>query len=406
MVAGASGALVILLVPSFSSSTEAAPKLLSFQGRLTNSDGTPILDGAKVVQFKIFDAPTGGTAQWSGEIQKLTVNGGLVSTLLGSKADLSGVDFNQALYLEITVDAQTMEEAGHGEIGPSDPPLLPRQSILPVVFAVEALNARDSVKLAGADWSSLMVDGEGEATNSPGIGFVKGARIQTAGITNTHLAANSVDADKIVDGSVGNADLSADAATPPGTVIAYAASDEPPGWLLCDGRAVSRKTYESLYNKILTKHGEGDGANTFNLPDYRGRFLRGVDDPDGAGGLAAAGRDPDASSRTAMSTGGVAGNAVGSVQSDALQGHTHAAGNLRAAVYLPPSGNFGMHARMGSPGFTSTSALATNAAVDGAAVGQSAEVFGSSGNLNPPEPIASARETRPKNAYVNYLIKH
>src|SRR5262245_36920343 len=83
----------------------ATPRLLPFQGRLTHANGTAIADGATVVQFKLYDAATGGDTVWHGEVQKLTINGGLVSTLLGSRADLSNVDFNQAIYLEITVDA-------------------------------------------------------------------------------------------------------------------------------------------------------------------------------------------------------------------------------------------------------------------------------------------------------------
>src|SRR4029434_7032396 len=110
----------------------ASTHLLPFQGRLTDANGQAIPDGARVVQFKIYDAPVGGRAVWNGEVQKLSVNGGLVSTLLGSKADLSAVDFNRQIYLELTVDAN-----GDGSITPADPPLLPRQSILPAVFAVE-----------------------------------------------------------------------------------------------------------------------------------------------------------------------------------------------------------------------------------------------------------------------------
>ena len=40
----------------------APPRLLPFQGRLTDASGTPVADGAKVVQFIIYDAPTGGNA--------------------------------------------------------------------------------------------------------------------------------------------------------------------------------------------------------------------------------------------------------------------------------------------------------------------------------------------------------
>ncbi len=46
---------------------------------------------------------------------------------------------------------------------------------------------------------------------------------------------------------------------------------EPAGWLLCDGRAVSRTTYTTLFAALGTTWGAGDGSTTFNLPDLRGR---------------------------------------------------------------------------------------------------------------------------------------
>ncbi|MBQ9732069.1 MAG: tail fiber protein [Alphaproteobacteria bacterium] len=47
-------------------------------------------------------------------------------------------------------------------------------------------------------------------------------------------------------------------------------------WFLCNGQAVSRTTYSELFALIGTKFGAGDGTTTFNLPDYRGKFLRGL----------------------------------------------------------------------------------------------------------------------------------
>lgn len=99
---------------------------------------------------------------------------------------------------------------------------------------------------------------------------------------------------------------------PVGATLEYAGTVLPTGFLFCDGAAVSRTTYANLFTALGISHGQGDGVNTFNLPDYRGVFLRGVD-----GG---AGRDPDASSRTALQAGGNTGDAVGSYQEDALQG--------------------------------------------------------------------------------------
>lgn len=47
------------------------------------------------------------------------------------------------------------------------------------------------------------------------------------------------------------------------------------GYLLCNGQAVSRTTYSALFEAIGINFGDGDGSTTFNVPDYRGCFLRG-----------------------------------------------------------------------------------------------------------------------------------
>ena len=62
---------------------------------------------------------------------------------------------------------------------------------------------------------------------------------------------------------------------PAGSVQAFAGTTPPTDWLICDGRAVSRTVYADLFAAIGTAHGSGDGSTTFNLPDYRGQFLRG-----------------------------------------------------------------------------------------------------------------------------------
>lgn len=165
---------------------------------------------------------------------------------------------------------------------------------------------------------------------------------------------------------------SATSAFPIGGITAFAGTSAPAGYLLCDGTAVSRTTYASLFAAIGTAFGAGDGSTTFNVPDLRGRFLRGVD--------GTAGNDPDKSARTAMATGGNVGNNIGSLQLDAFQGHAHqVTGNGSA-----------------SNGNNSASASST-------------------GNLQPTISIISngthgtprvSTETRPQNAYVNYIIKY
>lgn len=67
---------------------------------------------------------------------------------------------------------------------------------------------------------------------------------------------------------------------PIGGIIAFASDTIPNGWLLCDGRAVSRTEYAELFKAIGTKHGSGDGSTTFNLPNPKGRTLVGKDSTD------------------------------------------------------------------------------------------------------------------------------
>jgi phage-related tail fiber protein len=101
---------------------------------------------------------------------------------------------------------------------------------------------------------------------------------------------------------------------PAGTIISTALTSAPKGYIECYGSAVSRTTHARLFGELGVIYGNGDGSTTFNLPDYRGRFLRGFDNT--------AGTDPDAASRTDRGD-GTTGDAVGTKQADAFQGHYH-----------------------------------------------------------------------------------
>lgn len=112
-------------------------------------------------------------------------------------------------------------------------------------------------------------------------------------------------------------------ALPPGMIMAYAGSLIPVGWAVCDGSSLSRTAYPELFAVLGTSWGAASGS-TFNLPDLRGMFLRGVD-----GG---SGRDPDRNSRTAMATGGNTGDKVGTFQDDEFQSHNHQLNNFGQTV--------------------------------------------------------------------------
>jgi microcystin-dependent protein len=64
-------------------------------------------------------------------------------------------------------------------------------------------------------------------------------------------------------------------AAPTGAIQAFGGSSAPADWLICDGAAVSRTTYSTLFGVVATLYGAGDGSTTFNVPDLRGRTMVG-----------------------------------------------------------------------------------------------------------------------------------
>jgi phage-related tail fiber protein len=178
-----------------------------------------------------------------------------------------------------------------------------------------------------------------------------------------------------------------------GSVVAYGsvvdqASPPPEGWLLCDGRPVSREGYRDLFDVIGTLHGSGDGVTTFNLPDYRGRFQRGVDDGVGV--------DPDATSRLAPAVGGASGDRVGSVQGDGTavptgEGRgfvtTQNGGHRHDVQHLPTGGSWYSIAGSHYAEWTNKSSPSSPA-------GKHTHTVNGGGDL----------ETTPKSIYVHYLV--
>ena len=63
---------------------------------------------------------------------------------------------------------------------------------------------------------------------------------------------------------------------PTGTLLEFAGTIVPAGYLACDGSDVSRTQYAALYAVIGTRYGPGDGATTFALPDFRRRVSVGT----------------------------------------------------------------------------------------------------------------------------------
>lgn len=174
-------------------------------------------------------------------------------------------------------------------------------------------------------------------------------------------------------------------AQPSGTIIAFGGPKNkiPSGWLICDGMLYDRTVpkYTQLFNAIGVSWG-GDGGNKFAVPDLRGMFLRGINDN-------APNVDPDANSRTAsrvdLNSAGNSGNAVGSKQADMYGSHTHSASATVQRSNI--DGSNGSHdVSGGGDKYNADPGLGS---------------LGVSVTINP----SGGNETRPKNAYVYYIIK-
>lgn len=95
---------------------------------------------------------------------------------------------------------------------------------------------------------------------------------------------------------------------PPGSLLMWSTATAPSGYLLCNGNAVSRSSFATLFAVIGTTFGIGDGTTTFNLPNYNNRF------PVGAGNLYALGSTGGSKDQTLVShTHSLSGNVVTAV---------------------------------------------------------------------------------------------
>lgn len=90
---------------------------------------------------------------------------------------------------------------------------------------------------------------------------------------------------------------------PTGTVLYITTAAVPTGFIKCNGAALSRTTYSGLFDVIGTTFGEGDGSTTFNLPDLRGEFIRGLDDGRGIDTARVLGSSQEATSLAQVSYG-------------------------------------------------------------------------------------------------------
>jgi microcystin-dependent protein len=198
---------------------------------------------------------------------------------------------------------------------------------------------------------------------------------------------------------------------PAGTVTAFAGArgNVPAGWVLCDGRKLSKTAnngqYAALFKAIGYAYGTPSNPDEFYLPDYRGLFLRGV-----AHGST---NDPDRLGRTPVRVGANSGDKVGSVQtystarplaSFTATGKTTSPGTHYHTGVLrkmqPYAGR--MYSRATSSAWNNSS---SNRDALGDNTSQRTDESSHSHTVSTTVNGGGDKETRPRNASVNYIIK-
>lgn len=198
-----------------------------------------------------------------------------------------------------------------------------KAAVVESIAAVPSVTYRPGVVQgvsASARTASVLLDGDTSATTVQILGETPW--------TNARVMVKFVPPSAVfLDGIISAPVLPAGTLAPyagPITVHADASSatptsNQPPlGWLWCAGQAVSRTTYSALFAAIGTTYGTGDGSQTFNVPDLRGRLPIGLDNMGGsdAGRLS--------SSNNLATTGGAETHTL---QTTNLPSHDHSLNN-------------------------------------------------------------------------------
>lgn len=130
--------LLVLILSVFVFSTPnvfaAFNEQINYQGKLTNASNSAVANGSYNIRFNLYTSATGGSPIWTetwcyssdngatctgaGTDNRIALANGLFSTLLGSTTSLSGVDFNQTLYLGVEIGGSNATPSWDGEMTP------------------------------------------------------------------------------------------------------------------------------------------------------------------------------------------------------------------------------------------------------------------------------------------------
>jgi microcystin-dependent protein len=201
--------ILLVLAVVFSAPSQSVPKLINYQGRLTDASGQqPLSNGVYKVMFELYDTKSAPSNLIWGASYNVSVVLGQFNVVLGAAggsnvvgASVNDIGFafgGSERYLQMTIQT---DGTGTNNI---TQPVLPRQQIL-----------------------------------------------------STPYAMNGV---------------------PTGSVMPFAGTNIPSGWVLCDGatNTAANPLFSGLFASIGKTYGVGDGTLlSFQVPDLRGRVVVG-----------------------------------------------------------------------------------------------------------------------------------
>ena len=162
--------VVVVLCAAAVAASGDVPRILTIQGKLTDSLGQPVPDGVQSVTFRLYDVDTGGTALWQ-EVQNVQTNGGLFNANLGAVTPIT-LPFDKQYWLG-------MQPPSCGELAPR-------------------------TRLTTAPYAMSVVDGA-----------ITTSKIADGAVTGDKIASGAITADKLatgISGQIGYAEITSNSA--------------------------------------------------------------------------------------------------------------------------------------------------------------------------------------------------
>lgn len=382
--------------------TSTFSQTVTYSTRLKDIEGE-VLNGVHSLEFTLKNKATNKVENWS-QKKLILIKDGVVVVELGDRNQGASGVFPVHL-----ISTHNLEIIENGVV-------LESVSLQPGQRTVKTVKGTDDVQGAKILLSDIdrgtAADGEVLAWNNteqswrPRKVGTGGGDAGTSGVNTLNMLKGNVtidvappltrkQGDKGITIGIDEGAIPKNTGVPVGTIVAYYGNESrvPKGWLLCDGREFKKSDYPELSD--LLKDLEQSPTNT---PDLRGQFLRGsnftqaMKDRDSATG------DADFKGRSGT------GQKIGSLQTDALQGHSHKLRNVnqnteQITLCFVKANGYGNAWYLIDPTCSQNPSNKSNHDAGLAVGGIRTDPDSGAGT------VRTSPETRPKNVAVNWIIK-